>query len=380
MNHSVFSAALPWICLLMAGGTPYAAAQDQPALEAVAFGAPTDESGQYSVETIAEHLDNPYAVTLRPGPSAGGPSELYFSESGAGRVVKVSADEPSELKPVIIDIPVKPLSDRPNYGLGPMGLEFITQSKLAVGTGGLGMGKDVVRVYALPDDGSPVSFEAADHAVGPVEAGTRSRIGQGMFLSLAKIEDPVEKALFVACAGDPDEGWILKARLAGNRLSNLQPFIATRKLTGVASPSAVAINPKPRSHYLLVGQAGDRAGQRDSTLGFYGPASGALALNMQTGLHDISALAYSPSGDLYATDFTWHDANAGGVYRLEAAQVDGLESVRPVKIANVKRPTGLTFTPEGEMYVTAFGDRLNSDAEPTGVLLKITPKEGAPKL
>ncbi|MCC6493370.1 MAG: hypothetical protein IT424_10135 [Pirellulales bacterium] len=364
----------------VAGCYCQASAQEKPATEAVAHAELADESGQYAVETLAEKLDNPYAVTLRPGTPNGGPDELYFSESGAGRVAKLSTAQPSELKPVVTDVPVKPLGDKPDYRLGPLGLAFLTPTKLAVGTGGLGMGKDVVRVYALPDDGSPLPFDALDHAVGPVEPGKRSRIGQGVFLSLAKIEDSVEKALFVASAGDPDEGWLLKAKLAANRLSDLQPFIATRKASGVASPSAVAINPKPRSHYLLVAQAGDRGAKRDSTLGFYGPATGSLALNIQTGLYDVSALAYSPSGDLYAADFAWHEAAAGGVYRLEAAEVDGLQSVRPVKIAAVERPTGLAFASDGALYVTAFGEPAGNTDQPTGVLLRIAPREGTPKL
>ncbi|RIK74649.1 MAG: hypothetical protein DCC67_16360 [Planctomycetota bacterium] len=354
-------------------------AQEAPAVKAAPAADAADESAQYTVETIAAALDNPYAIALRPSTATSGPQELYVSESGAGRVVRLTTEKPGELTPVVTGIPVQPLGDKPDYRLGPMGLAFITPAKLAVGTGGLGLGKDVVRVYALPADGSPLAFDAADHAVGPLAPGSRSRTGQGLFMSLASIEDQVEKALFAASAGDPDEGWVLKAKLTANRVTDLQPFIATRRLTGAPSPSAVAINPKPRSHYLLIAQAGERSGERDSTLGFYGPATGALAMHVQTGLYDISALAYSPSGELYATDFSWNDATAGGVYRFDAAEVDGLQSCRPVKIAEVRRPTGLAFTPDGALWVTAFGDG-DEPSAPRGALLKITAKPSEPRL
>jgi hypothetical protein len=40
----------------------------------------------------------------------------------------------------------------------------------------------------------------------------------------------------------------------------------------------------------------------------------------------------------------------------------------------------LAFTPDGALYVTAFGERNIVDAPPTGILLKITPKPGTPRL
>jgi hypothetical protein len=140
---------------------------------------------------------------------------------------------------------------------------------------------------------------------------------------------------------------------------------------------AVTVNPKPRSQYLLVGQIGDRGDQRDSVVGYYGPSSGTPALLLKCGLHDIVGLAYSDSGDLYALDFAWHDAAKGGLYRLDATAVDGRESCRPVKIASIERPTSLAFTPDGALFITAFGNRAASDDKPTGRLLKITPRPEA---
>ena len=108
---------------------------------------------------------------------------------------------------------------------------------------------------------------------------------------------------------------------------------------------------------------------RDSTLAFYVPASANLALSLDTGLNDIFALAYSPSGQLYAVDFSREDEASGGVYRLDDAIINGQQACQAVKIASVVRPTALAFSPDGTLYVTSFGA---SDGENQGVLLKIT--------
>jgi len=320
-------------------------------------------------------------MAVRPGGAATEPFALFISESGAGRIIRWTSDKPGETAAVITGFPTSTNFMGPR--IGPLGLDFPAKvkSKLAVGTGGLDDGKDLVQVYALPEDGTALTYEQVDHSVGPVPAGKRSATGEGDFFGLASSET----ALYVASGGDDDQGWVLKARISANKLNDLQPFIATRKLSGASGPMGIAINPKPRAHHLVVGKMGQSDDQRDSLITFYGPSSGELAINLQTGLFDITGLAYSPRsapeiGDLYAIDFSWADPEQGGVYRIDAARVDGRESCRAVKIAVATRPTALAFTPDGVLYVTAFGDRKSADDAPTGVLLKISPAPGTPKL
>lgn len=329
-----------------------------------------DESTQYVVETLLAGLDNPTGLALRPGAAAEGPFELHLSESGAGRVVRLSTAKPSEPTPVINGFPLGEFGAKPAFRVGPLAVEFLSPNRLAVATGGLDAGKELIHVYALPEDGSALPYDKFDHSVGPVAASNRSTSGEGDFVGLAKTED----ALFVVPAAGDERGWVLKAILDANRLAGLEPFIATKTVAGVGAPRAVAINPKANYHYLVVGEAGEPSDQRDSRITMYSPSTGALALNLNTGLFDVAGLAYSPSGDLYALDFATANPNEGGVYRLEAANDNGRETCRPVKIAAIVRPTALAFTPDGTLYVAARGDGAD------GKLVKITPKPDTPKL
>src|SRR5262245_12415126 len=65
------------------------------------FADPTDDSAKYTVETLLTGLDNPYGLVLRPGAPADGPYEIFMSESGAGRILRLSTDKPTETTPVV---------------------------------------------------------------------------------------------------------------------------------------------------------------------------------------------------------------------------------------------------------------------------------------
>jgi hypothetical protein len=357
------------------------AAADKPAepkpssaASAPAYADPADESDQYHVETLLTGLDNPCAIVVRPAASATGPYELYLSESGAGQILRLKSTDLKQSTPIVTGIPVDSYGDakkdEPEYRIGPLGLVFLTPTKLAVGGAGLPQGEDLVVVFSLPADGSPVKYEQQDYAIGPIPKGPKSTSGEGNFYGLAKTDD----ALFVTSNGDDDQAWILKADLKANKLADLRPFIATKPLLGTTGPTAVTVNPKEQSHYLVVSQMSGFKMERDSLLTFYSPISGKIALNQRTGLYDIAGLAYSPNDRLYAVDVVRADATLGGVYRLDAAEADGQQTTRAVKIAAAERPTALAFAPDGAMYVTAIGARQAPDGEPTGVLLKITPK------
>jgi hypothetical protein len=344
------------------------------AAEPPPFAEARDETVRYDVATVTNGLDNPVSIAVRPTPRPAGPFELYVSESGAGRIVRLETDKPETVTPVITGFA---LSDWGTNGkVGPLGVEFLSRTRLAVGTGSLGDGAELVRVYTLPEGDGEVTYDQADHSAGPVPVSGRSETGEGQFYSVAAGEN----ALFVVPHSGDKRGWVLKAILDANRIAGLEAFLATTEVAGVGRPGAAAVDPKPNHHYLVVSQMGELDDSADSRVAMYSPTSGALALNIETGLRDIIALAFSPTGDLYAVDMSFADDDHGGVYRLESAQVDGRESCRAVKIAAAVHPTALAFTGDGALYVTALGKSSDAADKPAGVLLKITPKADAPKL
>lgn len=96
-------------------------------------------------------------------------------------------------------------------------------------------------------------------------------------------------------------------------------------------------------------------------------------LNLETGLYDISGLAYSPkTGLLYATDFAWMSIGDGGLFRLDSEMKTAGAGVKTVKIASLDKPTALAFAPDGTLYITVVGPKKDDENAPKeGKLLKI---------
>lgn len=371
--HNLLATVL--LCALVAS---HASAEDASAStaprELPAFTAPADESASYEVETVHKGLESVSGLAIKPGAPEGGPYQLLVADGR--QIIRISTATPAEAAPAVKGFPLSVEVDGPKHRLRPSGLEFLTRTKLAVGIVGRGKGAPSIRVYALPDDGSAIAYEQVDHAVELNNAEQLSGKDVGAMFGLTRTDN----AIFAA-SGDEPQGWLLKASLQANRLSDLQPFVATQSETGVSNPRAVIVNPKPHSHYLIAGNAGELDAKRDSVIAFYGPVSGELAMAVRTGLFDVAGLAYSPTGDLYALDYSHHDKQLGGVFRIEATEVDGRQSCRAVKIAAVQRPTAIVFTPDGTLYVGANeqGDAADSD-KARSVLLKITPRPDTPPL
>jgi len=324
-----------------------------------------DESAGFTAEAVLSGLDNPWGLVIRAGRDPLGPHELFVAESEAGRVIRISTDQPDKIQEAIVGFPVHSLASSPAVRVGPLGLTFLTRTKLIV-TGSRGEeGDREVRVYVLPGDNSQLAYDEHDHSVGPMRTSDPSKTSAGDLLAIATDET----AAFVTLGGASAGGRILKADIEKNRLETLRPFVSHQKSNGLAAPAGITFTPSDRPQFLVVAEQGSLNTPHDSRLTFYALETGRLALSLITGLHDIMGLAYSPTGQLYAVDCAWHDTGQGGVYRLDDARQEGRQVCRAAKIASVARGIALAFAPDGALYVTALGEGENAKQ---GTVIKIT--------
>ena len=324
-----------------------------------------DQTSEYQVETLVESLDNPFGIVVRPSRFNTGKFELLFSESGAGKILKFSTQDPGKLEEVITGFPTDRFNQELPLRVGPLGLEFLnSRSKLIVGNSGVPNGADVVGVYILAADGEVIEASKANHFVGPLKGGSSSDSGYVNFLAMTK----TETTLYLSVGGDDDSGVILKSGLESNKLAYVQPLPGDRNKNR-RSCGGITTIPSPQPPYLVVAEMGSFDRPNDSSLVFYVPATGKVGLELPTGLHDIMSLAYSPSGQLYAADFAWNEEEAGGIYRIDDMRVDGKQGCRAVKIAELVHPTSMAFTPDGVLYATACGPGENDQV---GQVVRIT--------
>jgi hypothetical protein len=251
------------------------------------------------------------------------------------------------------------------YNIGPLGLAFLGADTFAVGGGDKIDGEELIRVYKVPTVGAPpIAVDDAVHKLGPLPA-SGDVVGEGNFYALVANE----AALFGTSNGDDTKGWVVKADRTADGFGALERFIATKEAVEVDAPVGAAIN---HLGHLVIGQMGEITVPKDSLLSFYDARSGELLLNLETGLYDIAALAYSPKGHLYAVDFAWMSTGDGGLFRLDGHKNEqGQQTVTAVKIATLDKPTAMAFGEDGALYVTVFGTG-EAGAKP-GKLVKFAP-------
>ena len=333
-----------------------------------------DTAPEVKVQAISSGLDTPISVVVSPTGS-----DLFVSESGAGRVVRIASTKNAKPEPIIAGFPVGQSVVLPQLKVGPLGLAFTSSGHLVVGSGGQGLGKDAVRLFVLPSGTNrppqPLTVDDAKKTLS-IKPSYESKTGEGEFYSL--VAPPY--AVFATSPGDADHGWISRAWIRGassahsDLVLDLRPFIDSQRADHAERPMALTISKRSE---LVVGEVGKLDRSRDSRLSFYDPANGRLLLSLPTGLFDVVGLAYSPqTGLLYAVDLAWADPKQGGLFRLDAAEQAGKLAVKAVKITALDRPTSLCFAPDGAPYITTLGSTTaaadgKSDKK-AGQLLKIT--------
>jgi DNA-binding beta-propeller fold protein YncE len=312
------------------------------------------------VEEVLGGLSNPCGIAVQPGTG-----HVFVSDSATGRVGRVVD---GKLQDVIAGSAKDVYGKGPFYDIGPLGLLFLDQNTLVVGDGGNKDGDEFLRVFTVPEAGKPaLDYEKDAKKSGPL-AKTDDMVGEGNLYGLAA----TKTAVYVTCNGDDTKGWIAKADIDGTKLGELTRAIATKEQVEVDAPVGIAISSRGE---IVVGQMGEVNKPNDSLLTFYSAKTGKKILNLETGLHDIAGLAYSPkTGLLYAVDFAWMKPEEGGLFRLDAENKNGAQSLKAVKIASLDKPTALAFAPDGTLYVTVVGPKgAEENAPKEGKVLKIAP-------
>ena len=311
------------------------------------------------VETVVGGLSNPCGVAVQPGTGA-----VFVSDSAHGRVCRVDG---GKLVDLITGFPKDVFGKGPFYDIGPLGLAFSGDGKsLIVGDGGFKDGEEYVRVYTIPEAGKPALNFDKDAAakLGPL-APAEGLLGEGNLYAIAV----TPTALYVTCNGDDTKGWVARATIDGTKYVKLERYLPTKEMVEVDAPVGITIN---KQGDIVVGQFGENNKPKDSLLSFYSAKTGKLLKNNETGLYDITGLAYSPkSGLLYATDFAWMKPDEGGLFRIDTGPNN---TVKVTKIVALDKPTALAFAADGTLYITVVGPKgAEENAPKDGKLLKIAP-------
>lgn len=298
------------------------------------------------VDTILSDLDNPAGIAIQPETGV-----VFVSDSGAKRIVKVTD---GKVEPVITDFAVDEYGKGPKYNIGPLGLLFLDKNTLVVGGGDLKDGEDALRVYDLKDMKEALKADKfVDQKTLPAVDELKP---EGNFYALAGNAD----GIYVTCNGDDTKGWVSKATFKDGKLE-FSRYLATKEAVELDAPVGITMSPRGE---LVIGQMGEITVPNDSMLTFYDANSKEKLLNVKTNLHDITSLAYSARGNLYALDFAWSDTKQGGLFQLLD---DGANGVKTKKILELDKPTAMVFDAEGALYITTIGE------EKKGKLLKVAP-------
>ncbi len=311
------------------------------------------EDSEMEAKVVLEGLNNPCGVAIQPETGV-----VFIADSGNHQVVKYVN---GKSEPVITDFPKDVYGKGPKVNIGPLGLLFLDKNTLIVGGGGLPDGQELLRVYELPEDGKAIKADAMKKSFSLEE--TDEVKGEGNFYALAATPEGV----YVTCNGDDTKGWVSRAALTDGEVGSYERYLATKEATEVDAPVGITVSP---DGYLVVGQMGEINVPGDSLITFYDATSKEMLMNLETGLHDIAAVAYSPRGQMYVLDYAWADASQGGLFQiLEDEESD--TGIRTKKIMPLDKPTAMAFDADGSLYITVIGEA--KDAESKGELIQVMP-------
>ena len=318
----------------------------------------TAQAAKPTHEVVAKGLDNPTGVAVQPGTG----HVFVASHAGVHRLDPKSGKLTAE----IAGNPTDVYGKGPKYNIGPLSLAFIDAHHLVVGDGSRPDGSELVRVYKVGDEAAaePQAEGKALYTLGPITAGEDSAKGEGNFYGVAANEGHI----FVTCNGDDTKGWVASARIKDGKPGKLKPTIATKEATEVDAPGPITFTKQGKG--VIVGQIGEVNQEGDSLITIYSPA-GKMNRNLTTPLNDVAGLAWSKSGKLFATDFSWIDASKGALYQLMLGKKENTEA-KARKILDLDKPTGIAFDEDGNAYIAVFGTAAEGSDKPAGQIIKVS--------
>jgi DNA-binding beta-propeller fold protein YncE len=302
-------------------------------------------------------LDNPTGIAIHPESG-----DVFIAERRG--IVRVSPGEDG--RRVAFEVryfPADLYGKGPVYSIGPLGVAFLGNDQIVVGDGSRPDTDEVILVYEIGAEApeSPTLGSAAKYTLGPLTS-SEDLAAEGNYYAVAVANN----AIFATANGDDTKGWIVRAKLSADGTpGELERFIATKEALETDAPVALTTNSDGN---LVVGQMGEITLPGDALLACFDPESGDLIDYWETGLNDITGLAYSPaSGKLYATDLSWLDTSQGGLFELTVSN----DTVTTRKVRQLDKPTAIAFDAQGNAYVTILGTAGDNPLRNPGRVVRI---------
>ncbi len=319
-------------------------------LSALPFGSELAAQSELQVETILEGLNQPCGVAVQPATG-----NVYGSESGGQKILRIINGEPQD---VVVNFSIATSTSEYPFRLSPLGMAFLNEQSLAVGTGEDQTGAETLRLFRLP--------EAESVAINSDEAVDRARLEDSdVYSSFGLTVSPL--GIYAVCLGEQDQDWIARWETDDGSTKKLTRFVNTTETLSIRAPTAVTVSP---DGFITVGLMGGRSNDADSVLAFFDESTGDLKAQFPTGLRDLTALAYGPRANrLFALDFSFAEPSQAGLFKLVGRQRN--TECEAIRLLNLDRPTAMAFDPAGNLYVTVLGgEPVVSDSG--GKLLKIS--------
>ncbi|MEM8734710.1 MAG: hypothetical protein AAGG44_10835 [Planctomycetota bacterium] len=308
---------------------------------------------------VIDGLNNPSGIAIQPETGV-----VFVADSGNQRIIKLVDGKSVE---AITEFPGDVYGKGPKLNIGPLGLFFLSKTKLIVGGGGLPDGEELLRIYDLPEDGKAIKAEQMTSSFSL--SASDEVVGEGNFYAVTATPN----GIYVTCNGDDEKGWVSKATMDEEAVVGYSRFLATKEATGVNAPVGITISP---DGYLVVGQMGAINVAGDSLLTFYDENTKEMLLNLKTGLNDISAVAYSRRRQMYVLDYSWADPNQGGLFRI-VEDLENASGMKAEKLVSLDKPTAMAFDSNGDLYITIVGEQSDeNEGNSVGQLLVITKETG----